>query len=105
MRSGWLTGFCLMGVALVGTGASLDGIEQARRWQYQADLALAVGQREVAYSYYQRIAEVFPDTEHGRLAARRARALRRGLLWPDRSPTSEDPGSWFAEWVDFLVWP
>ena len=105
MGSKWMIGLLLAGLVGLGTGASMEGIGQARQWQRQADLAMAVGQWDAAYVFYRRIAEAFPESRHGRRAAGRARVLRERMLRPDRSPGEESPTVWTAELADFLTWP
>ena len=105
MKPRWGIGILLVGVLFFGTGASTEGIRQAREWQQAADLATANGQPEEAYYFYKRLADTFPGTPHGRVGAKRAQAVRCQLLWPDRSPASENPCSLVGEFVDFLVWP
>ena len=105
MHSNGITGWLLGAVVLFACAASPEGVEQARQWQNQADLARAGGMDATAYRLYRKIAEVFPETPHGRSAAVRAAQMRSRLLWVDRSPASEDPGSFLEEAIDFLVWP
>lgn len=105
MRSNRMSEVLLAAAWILGIGASTAGVNQARNWQRQADVASAVHQWDVAYAAYLKIAETFPDTAHGRAAAARARKIRAAMLSPARPPASDDPGSWIIEWVDFLVWP
>ena len=105
MRSRVITLGLLLGVFALGTGASTDGVQQARDWQYYADTARAGKLWGPAYAFYAKIAETFPDTRHGRIAARRARQMRAQMAAADRSPASEDPISWLEEAIDFVVWP
>ena len=105
MRSAWVKGMLLAGVALLGTGASVEGIKEARQWQYQGDLARAHGQWEMAYLAYRQIADTFPNTRHGKLAAKRARVLEKRMRRIERSPAEEDAGYWVSEIFDFLLWP
>ncbi len=95
----------LAAVLMLGTGASTEGVQQARLWQWEGDVALAGQQWDVAYSSYMKIATAFPDTRHGRRAAARARSIRARMLSPDRSPASENPFSWIGELIDFVTWP
>lgn len=105
MRSNRKTWMGLAMVMMLATGASTAGVNQARDWQRQADVASAVRQWDVAYAAYLKIAETFPGTTHGRAAAARARKIRAAMLSPARPSASDDPGSWIIELVDFLVWP
>ena len=105
MRSRVITLGLLLGVFALGTGASTEGIKQAQDWQYYGDVARAGKLWGPAYAFYTKIAETFPDTRHGRVAARRARQMRANMLVPDRSPASEDPMSWLGEVFDFVIWP
>lgn len=105
MRSNRKTWIGLAMGVMLATGASTAGVDQAREWQRQGDLASAGHQWDIAYAVYLKIAEVFPDTAHGRVAAARARRIRAKMLSPVRPPVAENPGSWFEELIDFLVWP
>lgn len=105
MHSNGMTGWLLGAVVLFACAASSEGVDQARQWQYQADVARAGGMDAIAYRFYRNVAEVFPNTPHGRSAAVRAAQMRGHLLWVDRSPASEDPESFLGEAIDFLVWP
>lgn len=105
MRSRWITWGLLLGVFALGTGASVDGVQQAREWQHAGDIARAKQQWDAAHVFYSKVAETFPDTQHGRVAARRVRQMRAQMVAPDRSPASEDPLSWVGEFLDFLLWP
>ena len=105
MRSRVITLGLLLGVFALGTGASTEGVQQARHWQYYADVARAGKLWGPAYAFYSKVAEIFPNTRHGRIAARRARQMRAQMLAADRSPASEDPMSWLGEVIDFVVWP
>lgn len=105
MRSDRMTWIGLAAVLLLGTGASPEGVGQAREWQRQGDLASAGHQWDIAYAAYVQIAETFPNTTHGRVAAARARRMRAAMLSPERSSSSEDLGSWIEEFFDFLIWP
>ena len=108
MRTNWVTLGLLAGIVMLGTGASPETVVQAREWQRQGDIAGAAhagGMDDVAYMAYSKIAQIFPDTRHGRVAARHAREMRAKLLTPQRSPASDDSGSWLEELVDFFLWP
>lgn len=105
MRSNRMTGLVFAFTALLTCGASPEGVEQAKQWQYQADLARAGRMDGIAYRLYQAVAETFPDTPHGRSAAQRAAQMKARLLWVERSPSAEDPGSFLKEVFDFLTWP
>ena len=104
-RADWMQVGLLAAAWLLASGASPEGVEQARRWQYQGDLAQAGGLDEIAYVSYERIHRTFPGTRHGNLAADRMRNLRSQMAWPRQSPAQENPGSWTSEVFDFLVWP
>ena len=105
MRSQRWTAVLLAGIWTLGTGASVDGVREARRLQHAADLAAAIQDPEIAYTFYEKAALAFPDTRHGQLAASRGQAMKGILKAPARSPTSEDPASWVGELFDFLTWP
>ena len=105
MRTNWVTLGLLAGIVMLGTGASPEAVVQAREWQRQGDITSAGGMDEVAYVAYSKIAETFPHTRHGRVAAGRASEMRARLLTLQRSPASDDPGSWLEELVDFFLWP
>lgn len=105
MRSRVIALGLLLGALALGTGASPEGVQQARDWQNAADVARAGEMWDAAYQFYAQVAETFPDTRHGRVAARRARQMRAQMLAPDRSPASEDPVLWVGEIIDFVVWP
>lgn len=105
MRSRGVTWGLLLGVLALGMGASPEGIQRAREWQHAGDIARARQQWDAAYIFYARVAETFPDTRHGRVAARRVRQMRAQMVAPDRSPASDDPLSWMGELLDFLLWP
>lgn len=101
----WLTGGLLLGLWAFSTGASVEGVQQAREWQRAGDIAQAGHLWAVAYQHYDRIARAFPGTPHGRVASRRAYKMMRYLASPDRSPAAEDPGSLLEEFFNFLLWP
>ena len=105
MRSKWMIGVLLTAVVFLTAGASPNAVQPARRWQHAGDVARAQEQWDVAYLFYSRIAETFPDTPHGRLARNRAVEARFHLLWPMRSPAEDSPASWLGEAIDFLTWP
>ena len=105
MRSNWSALGLLAGIVMLGTGASPQGVVQAREWQREGDLASAGGLYEVAYVAYEKVAKTFPGTRHGRYAASRARAMQAALRQPARSPASEDARCWSADVVDFFLWP
>ena len=113
MRAPWGVWGLLIGVMVLATGASggvpplagSEGVGQARDWQHAGDVALSGRQLEVAYVFYKKVAETFPDTAHGRYAAKRARMLETRMLKPARSSDSEGPGNWIEEIFDFLFWP
>ena len=105
MRSRWVTLVLLLGVFALGTGASIDGVQSAREWQHAGDLAEAEKMWDAAYQFYTKVAETFPDTRHGRVAAARAREMRAKMLVPARSSGRGDPVSWFDEILDFVLFP
>ena len=105
MRSRWMMLGGLMGICLFGTGASVEGIREARDWQRVADMALIGDRSEEAYCFYARIAETFPGTPHGRAAAKWAKGAKSQLLWPAHSPSRENLCSWTNELIDFFTWP
>lgn len=105
MRANGMRLGLLVGVWVMATAASPEGVGQARRWQHQADLARAGGMEEVAYVSYEQVYRTFPGTRHGNLAADRMRQLRSRMSWPGQSPASENGGSWTSEVTDFFVWP
>lgn len=95
----------LAGLLLLGTGASPKGVRQAERWQWEADIARAFGQWDVAYDRSAKTGVLFPGTPHGRIAAGRAERARELGVNPNRSPASDDPVSWTNEIFDFVTWP
>ena len=110
---GWLAA-----VLVFGTGASvegpaikevpsnrLDGIRQAREWQYAGDIAMAQKQPLVAHLFYEKVVKAFPGTPHGRLAEQRLQEIRETLREPETSPAQEPPGTWKKELKGFLTWP
>ena len=105
MRLRELTWMMLAGLLLVGTGASIEGVERAREWQWNGDVISAGGMWEYAYLYYRRNAETFSDTEHGKVSRARARTARHRALTPEHSPAIETPASWWQEMLDFITWP
>ncbi len=105
MRSTWMTWASLLGLVIFATGASVEGLQEARRWQRYGDIPTALGQWDAAYVYYRRIAELFPDTARGRYAASRSRRMRSKLLRPERGPGEESGAAWVGEFIDFLTWP
>ena len=105
MRTSWVTLGLLVGIVMLGTGASPEGVAQAREWKREGDLASAGGLYEVAYVAYSRIAQTFPNTQYGRVAAIRASEIQDKLLTPQPSPASDEPGRWRQELVDFFLWP
>lgn len=105
MRSTPMIWMGLAAVMVLGTGASPSGVQQAREWQQEGDVAMAGHQWDIACSAYEKIATTFPNTRHGRRAEARLQVVREKMLSPARSPTSENPFSWIGELIDFLVWP
>ena len=105
MRSRWISGVLLVGVFTFATGATMDGIREAREWQYAGDIAMAKNQPLVASIFYEKVAKIFPNTAHGRLAQERLSQIRALLREPAVSPAHEPPGTWEKELTDFLTWP
>ncbi|MDO8730282.1 MAG: hypothetical protein Q7J69_03740 [Candidatus Omnitrophota bacterium] len=106
MRSSWLVLSLLAGVLIFGTAAApTAGVREADRLQREADVARSGGQWDIAAPRYMKLAELFPETPHGRAGASRAREMRAWAREPDRSPASEDPVSWIHEIADFFTWP
>lgn len=105
MRSHRLMAVLLAGVWIFGTGATMEGVREARRWQHAAQIAAAVGNPEIAYIYYEKVASTFPGTPHGREAACQGWAMQTRLHAPAHSPASESAAAWIGEMVDFLTWP
>ena len=105
MRSHWVTLVLLLGAFTLGTGASIDGVQSAREWQHAGNLAEAGKMWDAAYQFYAKVAETFPDTRHGRVAAARAREMRAKMLAPARCPGKGDAVSWFDELLDFVLFP
>lgn len=105
MRSRWMSGMLLVGALVFCTGASVNGVRQARNWQHAGDLALANGQPVEAIFFYNKITETFPGTPHARRAQKWTKTLNARLARPVRSSGSEDPGTWTEELFDFLIWP
>ena len=95
----------LAGLLLLGAGASAQGVRQAERWQWEADVARALGQWDVAYDRSEKTATIFPGMPHGRIAVGRAERARELGVNPNRSPASDDPISWLNEIFDFVTWP
>jgi hypothetical protein len=95
----------LVGALTFATGASIDGIRQAREWQYAGDIAMALDQPLVAHVFYEKVAKTFPNTTHGQLAQERLREIRALLREPAVSPAHEPPGTWEKDLTDFLTWP
>ena len=106
MRSDWLKLGLIMGLLVLGTGASsTEGVKQAERWQREADVARACSQWDVAYQRYMMLADLFPGTPHARRALRWARRMEDWAASPDRPAASEDPVSWTCELFDLVTWP
>ncbi len=99
-----MTWMLLMGALIFCTGASVNGIRQARDWKWYGDVALANGQPVEAYYFYRKMASTFHGTPYARQAKRWTRPLNKQLLNPARSP-AKDPHPWTGELVDFLTWP
>ncbi len=79
-----------------------QAIEEARYWQLAGDMALLNEQPQIAYPFYQRLANTFPGTLHGRVAAHRGNvALREMKADASRIPPGEDIKK---EIYDILTW-
>lgn len=105
MRAALTSWILLGGLMILGTGASRDGLWQARQWQHAGDVALAGGQLFEANVFYGRVAETFPGTRHGRRAAGLFRQTQARLAAPARPSASENACSWIGEMIDFVTWP
>ncbi len=103
MRSPWITLGLLLGMVMLATGASMDGVREARDWQYAADVAAAMGQPMVAYRFYEKSARVFAGTPHGEWAAQQAMKMKEILEQPAVSPGEDEP--WTVEFLDHFSWP
>jgi len=95
----------LLAILFLGTGASLEGIREAREWEHAGDVAMAGELLPEAYHYYRKVAVTFPETRLGHRALAWAEYTRSRLTKPSRSPNSENPSSWLGEVVDFFTWP
>jgi hypothetical protein len=102
MKPRWMTGLLLAGIWAFGSGASMDGVREAREWQHAGDVARLFGQDVVAYHFYDKVATTFPGTRHGRFCAKRARATWGQLRALDR--TSALGEGTLAEAIDFFSW-
>ena len=100
LRFGWL-----IGLVLLGTGASSNGVGQAEQWHHEAEIAKVFGQWATVYERSFQGARVFPRTPHGRNAEGLAQEARDQMVTPARSPASEDWTSQKEEIRDFFVWP
>lgn len=110
MRSRWIaavfTGllfFVGMAVFSPSLSADVEGVREAREWLYAGDMARTFRQPVVAYQMYETVADTFPETIHGKVAAKRARAMRATLRRPLRPPTSDDGA--LVELIDLFLWP
>ncbi len=103
MRSGWITWGLLIGVVFFATGASVDGVREARELQLAGDIAKANNQPLVAYQFYEKAARAFAGTPHGQLAKREANKMGAKLAKPARSPAKDGPLC--HELKDLLCWP
>lgn len=103
MRSKGVTWGLLIGIVLLGTGASMDGLREARDWQYAGDIAAANGQPMVAYGFYEKSAHFFAGTPHGEWAAQQAMQMKEILKQPAISPGEDEP--WTVEFLDHFTWP
>ena len=102
MRSRRLGGWMLIAVWFFATGASVDGVREAREWQHAGDVARLFEQDAVAHQFYSKTAETFPGTTHGRYCRKRARSMWGKLRKIDRTSALGD--CTVAEMIDFLTW-
>ena len=102
MGSRWAVGMLLAGIWVFGSGASVDGVREAREWQRAGDMARLFGQDAQAHHFYDKVATTFPGTVHGTYCAKRARATWGRLRAPDRSIALGDNS--IVELIDFLNW-
>lgn len=86
-------------------GDTVAGVRQARDWQHAGDIALAKGDLEIAYTFYQKVAEVFPRTPHGRMAQLQMAMLTDKLRQAQESPAEESWETWGKEIKEFFTWP
>ena len=100
LRFGWL-----IGLLVLGTGASANGVRQAEKWHQEAETARTFGQWDVVYDDSFRTMQTFPGMPHARLAAHLALQAHDHMVHPGRSPASDDPVSWTTELLDFVTWP
>lgn len=107
MRFKWMMSVLLLGLWVLGSGASgeVESVQRAGEWKHQGDVARASKQWDAAYLSYARVAFTFPGTRHGRVGGRLARMSGAILLRPKRSSSEETPLSWVEEIIDFLTWP
>ena len=105
MHSRLITWVLLLGLVVLGTGASVQGMVAARDLQRTGDIAMGLQQWDVAYSYYTLLAERFPGTPHGRMAELRLKTVRGKLAHPAKPHHMEHPASWLSELFDHLTWP
>lgn len=105
MHSRLITWVLLLGLVVLGTGASVQAVVHARDLQRIGDVAMGLKQWDVAYIYYSLLAEQFPGTPHGRMAEWRLKTVREKLAHPARPPYMSHPASWGRELFDHLTWP
>lgn len=86
-------------------GNLADGVRQARYWQHAGDVAWNRGELEIAYTFYKKVADIFPETPHGRYAQLRMRMVEERLEQPQESPAEESWDTWKREVYEMFVWP
>ena len=93
----------LFGVVGLSTGAvPVEGVLQAQEWLHAGDIAMQGGQYGIAYTFYQKVAETFPNTKYGRLAVYRGAHAKDKLRHPAwRVPSGEN---FIREVVDLATW-
>jgi len=100
LRLGWL-----IGLLVLGTGASSNGARQAEQWHRESEIARTFGQWDIVYNRSLQAIQIFPGMPHARLAARLALQARDRMVHPGRASASDDPVSWTNEILDFFTWP
>ena len=78
-----------------------NAVRQLERWQRAADVAFANKQFLVAYPFYEKIVQVYPNTWAAQRAASRGDECIAQLRNPDRFPAWED---WRSELRDTFTW-
>lgn len=100
LRFGWM-----IGLLILGTGASSAGVRQAEQWHREAEVARSLEQWDIVYDRSLWAAQLFPGLPHGRMAVSLARQAKDRMLHPGRSSASDDPVSWVHEAMDLVTWP